>query len=280
MAKSTASSTKVAAKQGKSASASKPSSTAKPTKAAAGKTVSKTVVKQATVTKPAVGNKKGAVSSTSGKGSKALEIKKVVKKKVVKTAALGSTLASEQKKLKIKAGSSNKSKKSSSSAAGAVYAEPAHNSIPFLTYRNACDLALFYCPRKFLDQHEVKTFIARYFKNLPADSDTGKTLLKEVGKALRARLEKGYYSTIEARGEGMKLIAKYKLEPKVRNWVKTGVTFVPNGANPFKASGYQPPVYKKRASKKVEQPAEPEIPAPAAAAADVAMVEAAPSQSS
>ena len=245
-----------------------------------GASKSKDVKKVAPVADTSAVQKKAAASKSKD-AKKAVPVKKntgkttAAKKKTVKTAALGTTLATERQKLKVKSTSAGKSKKGSSTAAGAIYAEPPPHSIFFYTWRNACDQALFYCPRRFLDKHEVKTFITRYFKNLPEDKDEGKTFLKEVGKALKARVEQGYYNTIAAKGEGMKLIPKYKLEPKIRNKVKTGITFVPNGSNPSKAAGYQPPAYKKRASqkKKATTDATPAADADAAAAAPAVAME-------
>lgn len=172
---------------------------------------------------------------------------------------LGSTRKGESKKLQDLVKPKAKS--------APAYKQPAANSLQFRTWINAVDLALFFCPRKFLDKKEVVEFVQTYFKDVPVLDEANPA---EAKKKLTDRLEKtlkrgaseegnSVYNTIVASGNGLQLVYKYKLDPKRRAQVKSGVKFQPVFPKSFDSSivkeinskkSYALPVFKKRASKK------------------------------
>lgn len=182
---------------------------------------------------------------------------------------LGSTRGSEIKKLK----DLNKKKLAAKKKAAAKKNNakpPGAGNLPFLTYQNAVDLALFYCPGKYLTVKEVREFVNKNWTSAQTGHDnleaSQKKLLERLGKVLARGVEEQEESSVRYNaivapaddGSPLRLIYKYKLDPKHRARVTAGVNFQPVFPEDFDASmvkeiqskkAFVVPAYRKRPSK-------------------------------
>jgi hypothetical protein len=226
------------------------------------------------------GSKKAACVVTKSDAPAATQMEKSLARAIKKQNAgigkgpktLGSTRNSELKKLK------DLNKKRSGKKLGskkAVAKPPAAGSLPFLTYQNAVDVALFHCPGKYLDAKEVREFVNKTFKETGHDNSDAsqKKLLEKIAKVLSRGVEEQgdssvrYNAIVAPAGDGsvLRLIFKYKLDPKHRARVTAGINFQPIFPKDFDSTlvkefqskkTFVVPAYHKRSSKAKTNPAE------------------------